>query len=78
MHCLFVCAYGFETVYFITACILDALYEMKQAIMTNEDTIVKLQAQVKNLEANSAVKDILDDKYEAMVKESKGKNNPIT
>ena len=71
VDCLHV--HGFETMHFITACILDALYEKKQAIMTNEERIAKLQAQVGNLQANSAQKDTLNAKYEAMVNESKGK-----
>ena len=77
------CVHGFETLYFITACILDALYEKKQAIMMCEHENEKLQAQVKNLETTSAEKDVLNEaisaeketlnaKYEAMVKEIEG------
>ena len=40
--------------------------------MTYEDTVAKLQAQVENLEVNSAEKETLTAKYEAMVEESEG------
>ena len=43
-----------------------------QTIMTNESKISTLQAQVEDLKANSAKKDTLIIKYEAIVKENKG------
>ena len=83
VHIVCLCVHGFKTMYFITACILDALYEKKQAIMMCEHTIARLLTQVKNLKAMSADKDALNEaisaeketlnaKYEAMVKESEG------
>ena len=65
--CVYVCT--FKSIVFSTACFTDALYEKKLTIMTNENDIAKLQAQV---EASYAEKDSLIAKYEAMVKESKG------
>ena len=71
------CVHGFETMYFITACILDALYEKKQAITMCENENAKLQAQVKSLQAISAEKDTLNAKCEAMVKESEGQKSYV-
>ena len=51
------CVNGFESMYFITECILDALYEKKQAMMMCEHENAELQAQVKSWEAISAKKD---------------------
>ena len=50
--------------------IIDDLFEKKQTIMSNEDEISKLQAQV---EASSSEKDTLIAKFEAMAKKSEGK-----
>ena len=50
----------------------DALFEKKQIMMTNEDDIAKLRAQV---ETSSAEKHTLIAKYEAMIKESEGQIN---
>ena len=52
--------------------ITDALFEKKQIIMTKEDDICKLQAQ---LETTSAEKDTLISTYEAMDKKSEGQVN---
>ena len=49
--------------------ITDSLFEKKQTIISNENDISKLQAQV---EASSAEKLTLISKYEAMAKESEG------
>ena len=57
---------------FSTACFIEALYEKKQTIVTNESKISTLQAQ---LETTSVEKDTLIAKYEAMMKESKGEIN---
>ena len=53
----------------------EALYEKKQTIMTYENEISKLQAQVDYLEATFAEKDNLIAKYEATLKESEGDIN---
>ena len=52
--------------------VIDALYEKKQAIMTYENEIAKLQAQGENLETTSTEKETCFDKYETIVKESEG------
>ena len=52
--------------------VLEALYEKKQAIMTYDTDIGKLQAQMEALKATSAEKDTFITKYEGIVKETKG------
>ena len=52
-----------------TTCFTDALFEKKQTIMTNENDIAKLQAQVKT---SYAEKESLIAKYEALLEKSEG------
>ena len=58
---------------FLTACFTDTLDEKTQSIMTNKGKVAELHAKVAELEASSAEKDALIGKYEAIVKERKGK-----
>ena len=67
------CVWFWNTV-FSTPWFIEALYEKKQTTMTSDSKIAKLQSQVEELEANSAVKDTLIAKYEYIVKESEGEN----
>ena len=59
---------------FSTVSFAEALFEKKQANLTYENEVAKLQAQVGNLEAISAEKDALNSKYKAILKECKGKD----
>ena len=53
------------------ACSTDALDEKRKAIMTKDNKIAQLQAQVQTI---SAEKDTFTAKYEAIVKENEGEN----
>ena len=55
--------------------ITDTLFENKQTLMVYESESAQFQAQGKELEAKSDEKDTLVAKFEAMVKESKGRTN---
>ena len=58
---------------FSNRCFTEACYVKKQITAYEKETAI-LQAQVETLEANSAEKDTLIAKYEAIVKESEGEN----
>ena len=76
--CMYACAYMVLSNLHVYAlpdeCFTEVLYEKKQTIMTYENETAKLQAQVDDLKATSADKDTLIAKYEAIFKESDGKN----
>ena len=52
--------------------LIEALYEKKQAVMTYDNEIAKLQAKIEKLGKASAEKETCIDKYETIVKESEG------
>ena len=55
--------------------LIEAIYEKKQAVMTYDNEIAKLQAKVQKLGKASAEKETCIDKSEAIIKESEGEIN---